>query len=273
MSGRYRLAAVDLDGTLLGSDKTVSAGNRAAIAAARAAGLDVIVATGRSLHEAANFAREAGCGSDMICEGGTMVADAYTHAVLHIWTMQAKDAAALIRTARSFGLTAMCYVDGDTWLTPDAEGVIFKGANRYRADLSHYRIHPALEADLEARGGTVTKLLACGDPQAVQAARAALPDLPGVRVTSSGTDNFEAHAAGAGKGTALKWLCRHRGIPLAQTIAMGDAENDLDLLKAAGAAVAMGDGAACVREIADFLAPGHNADGVAAALRHFNSMK
>lgn len=273
MSIRYRLAAVDLDGTLLSSDKTVSAGNRAAIAAARRAGLDVIVATGRSLHEAANFAQEAGCGPDMICEGGTMVADAYTRTVLHRWTMRAEDAAALIRIARSFGLTAMCYVDGDTWLTPDAEDVIFGGANRYRADLSHYRIHPALEADLEARGGVVTKLLACGDPQAVQVARRALPDLPGVHVTSSGADNFEAHAAGAGKGTALRWLCGHCGIPLAQTIAMGDAENDLDLLQAAGAAAAMGDGAACVREIADFVAPGHNADGVAAALRHFAAIE
>ena len=100
-------------------------------------------------------------------------------------------------------------------------------------------------------------------------ARAALPDLPGVQVTSSGTDNFEALSADAGKGNALHWLCRVRGIDPAQTIAMGDAENDLDLLHAAGAAVAMGNGAACVRAAADFIAPDNNADGVAAALHHF----
>lgn len=58
---RFRLAAVDLDGTLLNREKHVSPGNRAAVAEARAQGLDVIVASGRSLYEAAMFAREAGC--------------------------------------------------------------------------------------------------------------------------------------------------------------------------------------------------------------------
>ena len=266
---RFRLAAVDLDGTLLNREKHVSPGNRAAVAEARAQGLDVIVASGRSLYEAAMFAREAGCGPDLICEGGAMVADAYTHEIRKVWGFPAAQAAALIRVAQADGLTAMCYVDGAVWLTPTAEDVIFAGVNRFRADRSRYHVHEALVDDLEARDGTVTKLLACGAPEDVRRARAALPDLPGVQVTSSGTDNFEALSADAGKGNALHWLCRARGIDPAQTIAMGDAENDLDLLHAAGAAVAMGNGAACVRAAADFIAPDNNADGVAAALHHF----
>jgi len=268
MSG-YRLAAVDLDGTLLGKDKQVSPGNRAAVIRARAAGLDVIVASGRSLYEAARFSREAGCGPDMICEGGTMVADAYTHKIHMQWTMRASEAAALIRTAQGYGLTAICYVEGETWVMPDAEAVFFCGVNRYGADLAHYKVHADLAGDLEARGGMVTKMLAGGNPAAVQAARAALPTLKAVHVTSSGADNFEAHAADAGKGTALRWLCEQRGIALAHTIAMGDAENDLDLLEAAGLAVAMGNGAPCVRAAADWIAPPNDADGVAAALTHF----
>ena len=93
---RFRLAAVDLDGTLLNREKHVSPGNRAAVAEARAQGLDVIVASGRSLYEAAMFAREAGCGPDLICEGGAMVADAYTHEIRKVWGFPAAQAAALI---------------------------------------------------------------------------------------------------------------------------------------------------------------------------------
>lgn len=271
MSARIRLAAVDLDGTLLGHDKQVSAGNRAAIARAQAGGLKVVVASGRSLYEAARFAREGGCDADLICEGGTMVANAYTHEVYHAWPMPAADAAALIRAAQPFGLHALCYVQGDVWLTPEAEAVIFRGVNSYRADRSHFHLCADLVQALESYGGPVTKLLACGTPDAVCAARQALPDLPGVHITSSGADNFEAHAAGAGKGAALRWLCQARGIGLEQTVAMGDAENDLDMLRTAGQAAAMGDADACVREMADFIAPPHDADGVAAVLDHYRN--
>jgi hypothetical protein len=64
---RARLAAIDLDGTLLRSDRAISARSRAAIAAARAAGIEVVVVTARSPRSASDIALDAGIAGTAIC--------------------------------------------------------------------------------------------------------------------------------------------------------------------------------------------------------------
>ena len=70
-----RLVAIDLDGTLLRSDRTISPRSRAAINAARAAGIDVVIATARSPRSTREIAAEAGVGGLAICANGAIVFD------------------------------------------------------------------------------------------------------------------------------------------------------------------------------------------------------
>lgn len=80
---------------------------------------------------------------------------------------------------------------------------------------------------------------------------------------------FDLITRGRGKGTALEEVCAHYGFPPSASMAMGDGENDLDMLQAAGIGVAMGNADAAVRAAADFVTADADSDGIALALRHF----
>lgn len=93
---RYDILAVDLDGTLLGPDGKVSPANVAAVERARAAGLEVVICTGRGLVESGSAisairadapakGREV---APIVCAGGAMLCDARSGRTMHRWTMQ-----------------------------------------------------------------------------------------------------------------------------------------------------------------------------------------
>ena len=81
----YRLIALDSDGTLLNGEHQVPRENYEAIQEARAAGVKVVLATGRSWPEAVEVARDAGCDDLVVCEGGAAVADFARGAILESW--------------------------------------------------------------------------------------------------------------------------------------------------------------------------------------------
>ena len=66
---------------------------------------------------------------------------------------------------------------------------------------------------------------------------------------------------------ALRYLCEHLGVPLSQTIAVGDQENDLEMIEAAGLGVAMPDAPARVRAAAGRVAPSARDGGLLALFR------
>ena len=99
--------------------------------------------------------------------------------------------------------------------------------------------------------------------------QALLEEHPGLSVVSGGTDNLEITAPTASKGTALLALADHLGIPHEQTMACGDSENDLEMLKAAGFAVAMANSEACILPYADAVTASNEEDGVAKAIAQY----
>ena len=81
---------------------------------------------------------------------------------------------------------------------------------------------------------------------------------------------FEMTAKGVNKGSAIKIVCEKLQIDVADTIAVGDSMNDLDMLKAAGTAIAMANAPSEVKAVADYVTDLAEDDGIANALRHFN---
>jgi hydroxymethylpyrimidine pyrophosphatase-like HAD family hydrolase len=90
---------------------------------------------------------------------------------------------------------------------------------------------------------------------------------PDARLVMTRTDYLEMIPAGASKGVALRHLCDHLGVPLARAIAVGDQENDLEMLEAAGLGVAMPDAPARVRAAAGRGAPPAREGGLVALFR------
>ncbi|KAB7789022.1 HAD-IIB family hydrolase [Bifidobacterium leontopitheci] len=86
-------------------------------------------------------------------------------------------------------------------------------------------------------------------------------------INASSDDNGEILIPGVNKGTALEKVAQRLGVPLADTIAIGDSDNDLEMIQVAGVGVAMGNGTAAVKSVADMVAPDVDDNGLAAALR------
>ena len=99
--------------------------------------------------------------------------------------------------------------------------------------------------------------------------RKILAEIPEVLVTSSLPNNLEINAVGADKGGALLRLAELLGIRREETMAFGDGENDMSMLRMAGLGVAMENAEDHVKAAADYVTVTNNEAGVAAALRKF----
>ena len=102
-------------------------------------------------------------------------------------------------------------------------------------------------------------------PQDREDTRKKLQGLPIVMLNAEDT-SLEISPLGVTKGYGLKKLCKHLNIEVEQSIVVGDADNDLDVLKTAGLAVAMGNANANVKKIADVEVMDNDHDGVAEAI-------
>jgi HAD superfamily hydrolase (TIGR01484 family) len=108
-------------------------------------------------------------------------------------------------------------------------------------------------------------------PDRHQAIRAALRDRFGGRASIVWSDRsgVELLAPGTGKGEALAWLAELRGFGLDAVAAVGDAANDVDMLRMAGRSAAMGSAPADVRLAASITVPSNARDGIVDALAWF----
>lgn len=90
-----------------------------------------------------------------------------------------------------------------------------------------------------------------------------------VSITAFSSMNIEVSAVNTGKAQAIAYLCEMLGITMHEVMAIGDSLNDVMLLQQAGCSVAMENGVDEVRQAADFITLSNEADGVAYAIEHF----
>ncbi len=92
---------------------------------------------------------------------------------------------------------------------------------------------------------------------------------PYFRIVSGGFSNLELTRGDVSKAMALEKLAEHLGFSLSDTMAIGDSGNDLDMIRAAGTGVAMGNSEEETKAAADFVTLSNTEDGVAAVIREF----
>ena len=109
---------------------------------------------------------------------------------------------------------------------------------------------------------------AIGERAVLEQALAEIRPLPGITITSSGSDNFELLPAGADKGRALTRLGELLGVTPAEMAAIGDSDNDAEMLRAVGMPVAMGNADAALKNLAKYITADCDHDGVAQAIYH-----
>ncbi len=261
----YRLLSIDLDGTLLTSDKRISPRTEAAVRRACDAGVEVAICTARPPRSAKPFYNALGLDTELIAYNGAMVVRPQTGEVLYHNCITSADAQDLLELV----------------LAVDPEMIItFEKADRWYAD----ERGAAIITDTAAAGwapdvvcpldecvaSPVTKMLVSKDAETLARVEAALAArMPQLSVAKCDDYLLQIAAQGVCKENALRDLLSQRGWAPTDLAAIGDARNDAGMLLFAGLGLAMGNADESVRAAADAVVASNDADGVAEAIERY----
>jgi Cof subfamily protein (haloacid dehalogenase superfamily) len=257
----YKLIVLDLDGTLLRPDHSVSPANAAAVWACVAQGAQVVLASGRSLRAILPTAHTLRLDSPIIALNGSLIGDRHRGIVRARHQLDAAQlpliSAVLLERAVPFVVfgTEQIYALADM---PQRDDLVAYGEPLATVvpALTHEHIADPL------------KVLAFLPPSPLDAELSAALE-PAVAQVRTGRSFLEWLPHAATKGDALLELMAEQGIAREEVIAIGDGYNDLSMFAVAGLSVAMGDAVAEVREHAAVLTAGCEEDGVALALQRY----
>jgi len=253
---RFRLLALDLDGTIIDPRLNLDPRDGEALARIKAAGVEVIACTGRPFPGALPWVRELGLDGPIICYQGAQVRmpDGETildHGIAHDLAME------VIRFARERNLHVQAYRDDLLLIERD------------RPEAHEYSEHAGMEIHMvgdldEAIGATTPKLVIVATSKALEQL------LPEVRrrwagrliAATSMPTYLEFTSVESDKASALQFVCERLGVPQTETVAVGDGRNDASMIAWAGLGVAIEGSPPEVQAAADRTIPGPGRGGI-----------
>ena len=262
----YRLMAMDLDDTLLKDDLTVSEATKAAMKQAIARGIHLTIATGRMFASAQQVAKQVGLNVPIITYQGSLVRNLLDGQVLYERTVPVAAAACLLAYCREHGLHLQTYIEDRLYAAEDNEKL-----QAYAAQSSiPYTISETFE-EMVTTSTRQSKLVVIDDPARLDAMKLELDGAlgPNVHLTKSKNHYLELLHSEGTKGHALRFLAEYYGVSMKETIAVGDAWNDREMIEAAGLGVAMANAVPGLKELADYVTLSNNEDGVKHVLDKF----
>ena len=260
----------DLDGTLLNDQKEITPGNRAAIDEALSRGHKIIMATGRALDSARPQAESLGLtgkGCYVIAYNGGQIYDMYRRETLYRQSVSLDTVRYVFDRAHEAGLHIQTYGNGHV-LTERDTPALHEYCRLTRMD---YLLAEDVTAILPAEP---SKILAADyqDHHKLEHFRLSLADWAKGKLDMffSCPEYLEIVKAGTSKGIALRWLCDYLHIPVANSVAAGDAQNDIAMLKAAGIGAVMCNAAPEIQAEGSYVtAADNNHNGVAEIIQRF----
>lgn len=293
---RYDLLAIDLDGTLLNSRRQVSPANIAAIHAAREAGMQVVICTGRGLVECAEVLGSIDQTDPVVVAGGSIVSCPATTRTLHRFSLNQSLVERAVPRLLGHGHAVMILKD------PVAAGydyLIIHGPSRHAldpvtlwwfekmkvkvryADHVHEDEHPehTVRLGVCALSGVLNTLhddihQSFGEHATMHHFPAVLEPEHAARIPAGQKLHIlEVFDRAASKWSAIRWVAERpnngstpRNIPASRIAAIGDEVNDLPMIREAGLGIAMGNAVPAIRSAAKRHTRSNDEDGVAHAI-------
>ena len=257
-----RLVALDLDDTLLTPEGNVSDESKRALHLLKERGIFVTIATGRMYSSAVQIARELDLDVPLITYQGALIKTTGSGRVLRSLHMPPDLAREVLHFFEALPVHINLYVDDELMvkeLNEVAENYAF-----------HVKVPVKAVGTLSSQSmDSVVKIVAIGDPSYI--ARELLPEAFRIfggqlTVNTSRPHFLEIGHPLARKSCALAFLGEGLGITRQQMMAIGDGQNDIDMIEYAGIGVAMGNADPEVLSIADFITRTNSEDGVAYAI-------
>lgn len=267
---KYKLIALDIDGTLKKSNNEVSKVTLDALMTAQKKGVKIVLASGRPTYGMRHDAKALKLdefGGFLLSFNGARVASVSDDKPIHFKTLSVDDAKAIYDRAQEFNLACMTYGadciitenDNDQYVQVESNinDIPIKKVEDFKASLT----------------GPVNKLLLTGDPDYVASIldEFKAPFGDNLSIYRSAPFFIEVMTAGVDKAAAMEVLKNHLGIEREEIIAFGDGYNDKPMIEYAGTGVCMANGVDELKAASDYITLSNDEDGIVHALKELGS--
>ncbi len=266
---KYKLLAIDMDGTLLDSQNNISKRTKNALDQASKKGVRVIISTGRLLESATYYSRSLGLNNPILACNGALIVDEKLN-LIYKNPIEIEKAKAIINIANRHGIYFHFYDEKKLYSKTKVEEIL----NFYNEGNGKKTVEMELFQDIELlakdRELDIYKFLFIDmDKNKLKILRQEINKIDNVSTSSSWPNNIEAMAANVSKGQGLYKLCNILNIKQEEVMAIGDSENDLSMFDFAGLSVAMANGEKIAKDKANHITDTNNNDGVSKAIEKF----
>ncbi|MDO5516739.1 MAG: sugar-phosphatase [Clostridium sp.] len=264
----YKLIALDMDGTLLTSEKKVSEDTKKALKKAEEKGVKVVLATGRPLAGITKFLEELELfkGDDYALSfNGGLVLNTKTKEVIYEACLKGSDLKYMNKLAQELNVNIHAFSAREGLITPKMNQYTEHESTLNGIDVT---IRDFNEVDDDE---DIIKIMLIDPQEILDEAIKKLPAEIYEKYNSfkSAPFFFEVTNKRVDKGMGLKQLGEHLGIKQEEIIACGDAENDLSMVKYAGLGVAMENAMDSVKEHADYITSSNDEGGIVKVIEKF----
>lgn len=264
-----KLVAIDLDGTLLNSKKEISARNKEALAQAKAAGVKIVICTGRPLAaigiylDALNLRDN---GDYSITFNGGLVQKNDTGEIIEKASMPVENVHDLFELAKSLNVPLDILSDGLVLQLPTTQDheSLYSQLNKLLTYESYELAQ--LTADRIYNKAVIAVDQTYLDEQIKKIPR---PFYDRYEIIKTRSNLLEFMPKGITKAYGISLLARDLGIEQEEIMTIGDEENDLPMIEYAGLGIAMENAVAKVKDLADVITDTNDNDGVAQAVEKF----
>lgn len=263
----YKLIALDMDGTLLREDKTISEGTKIAIEKAKKKGVKIVLASGRPTEGIRSYLEELDLlsGEDFVVSyNGAVVQNTKTKEIINRTVLSGADLHELYELSKELGVNIHAF---------SKEGCITPELTKYSILEGDINNIPVITVDYKdvAKEEEIIKIMMVEEPEILQKAIDSLPKeiYEKYTVVRSAPFFLEFLNKKVNKGTGVEALANSLGIKQEEVICMGDAGNDEHMIRYAGLGVAMGNAFEEIKEMADFITKSNDEDGVAYVINKF----
>lgn len=264
----YQLLATDIDGTLLNDQKEIPVENVNAINHALDIGKTVVISSGRCVDECRDLFRFFPKMQYAICESGACIYDIQNDQCIYLKPIDPAAVETILNYIRTKDV--MIQALGNRHMVVSKKDI--EHAEHFHIAQYRYHFHEngsivedTYEFCRENNWYAEKICLYHTDESSREITKRQLESLP-VALAFSEETSLEISPIGIDKGHGLQILCSHLGIPIEQTIAVGDSYNDLQILERCGLSVAVANARDEVKEICDVIVTDNNHAGVKEAI-------
>ncbi len=264
----YKLVAIDMDGTLLKEDKTISERTKNAIQSARDKGVTVVLATGRPIEGVSRYLEELNMYSDndyVLSYNGALIQKTRSKESVAKIALTGADLHYLRKLSNELGVNIHAFSEEMGLITPKTSKY-----TEVEAEINNIEINE-MNIDNISDDEVMIKIMMIDEPEILEKAVENLPKEVYEKYTVVRSTPFflEFLNKDVNKGVGVEMLAKHLGLNKDNVMTLGDAGNDLHMIEYAGLGIAMENAFDEVKEAADYITDSNNNDGVAKAIEKF----